>query len=189
MFDAANLARTISQPLPRAPFKNQLEGSLGVSLQEAVRIATDPRFLTGVVPAGNVIATADETCRFFELLLRGGELDGRRVFSHRTVRRAIGEQSYREIDRTLMLPVRYGMGFMLGGEHLSFYGPHTPKAFGHLGFTNLLAWADPERSLSVSFLTTGKPFVTPELLAWLDVMRIIAKVVPRDAGEWLVAGV
>lgn len=167
-------------PLPRAPLKTQLEWSLGVSLQEAVEIARDPRFLTGVVPAGNVIATADETCRFFELLRRGGELDGVRIFSQRTVRRAVSEQSYRELDRILLLPVRYGMGFMLGSEHLSFYGPHTPKAFGHLGFTNLLAWADPERDLSVAFLTTGKPFITPELLAWLDVMRTIAARIPRD---------
>lgn len=170
-------------PLPRAPLKNQLEWSLGVSIQDAVRVARDPRFLTGVVPAGNVIATADETCRFFELLRCGGELDGVRVFSHRTVRRATSEQSYREIDRTLMLPVRYSMGFMLGGEHLSFYGPGTPRAFGHLGFTNVLGWADPERDLSVAFLNSGKPFVTPELLAWLDVMRTIAHRVPRDGGR------
>lgn len=168
-------------PLPRAPLKTQLEWSLGVSIQEAVGISTDDRFLTGVVPSGNVIGTADEACRFFELLLRGGELDGVRVFSHRTVRRALGEHSYREIDRVILLPIRYGMGFMLGSEHLSFYGAHTPRAFGHLGFTNVLVYADPQRDISVAFLNSGKPFVTPELLGWLRVMRVIAERVPRDA--------
>lgn len=171
---------TFTGPLPRSPMKDQLERSLGVTLQEAVRVARDPRFLTGVVPAGNVIGTADECCRFMELLLRGGELDGVRVFTHRTVRRATAEQNYREIDRTLMLPVRYGLGFMLGSEHVSFYGPRTPRAFGHLGFTNVLLWADPERELSVAFLNSGKPFLTPELIAWLDIVRVIGASIPRQ---------
>ena len=33
---------------------------------------------------------------------------------------------------------------MLGADWLSPYGPDTRYAFGHLGFTNVVAWADPE---------------------------------------------
>ena len=95
-----------------------------------------------------MVATADELCRFYELLLRGGTLEGVRVFDSRTVRRATGEQSYLEFDFTLGFPLRYGVGFMLGGDYLSFYGPDTSHAFGHLGLTNVVAWADPEREVS-----------------------------------------
>jgi CubicO group peptidase (beta-lactamase class C family) len=72
--------------------------------------------------------------------------------------------------------VRYAMGFMLGAEHFTPYGPHTSAAFGHLGFTNVIAWADPARSISVGLMTTGKPFITPGQLAWLNVPRTISRV-------------
>jgi CubicO group peptidase (beta-lactamase class C family) len=156
-----------------------LERALGIGVREATALSNDPRFLTAVVPSGNVIGTANEASRFFQLLLEEGELDGVRVFERRTVRRAVREQSYLEIDSFLGMPVRYGTGFMLGAEHFTPYGPHTPKAFGHVGFTNVIAWADPERELSVGLMTSGKPFVTPGQIAWLRVARTISRVCAR----------
>jgi CubicO group peptidase (beta-lactamase class C family) len=158
-----------------------LERALGLGVREATALSNDPRFLTAVVPSGNVIGTANEASRFFQLLLEEGELDGVRVFERRTVRRAVREQSYLEIDSFLGMPVRYGMGFMLGAEHFTPYGPHTPKAFGHVGFTNVIAWADPERQLSVGLMTSGKPFVTPGQISWLRVARTISRVCARPS--------
>jgi CubicO group peptidase (beta-lactamase class C family) len=71
------------------------------------------------------------------------------------------------------------MGFMLGAEVVSFYGLRSPKAFGHLGFTNVLAWADPDRELSAALMNNGKPLLSAKFLAWLDIMRVIAARVPR----------
>jgi CubicO group peptidase (beta-lactamase class C family) len=153
-----------------------LERALGLGVREVTAASNDPRFLTAIVPSGNVIGTANEASRFFQLLLDEGELDGVRVFARRTVRRAVREQSYLEIDSFLGLPVRYGMGFMLGGERFTPYGPHTPRAFGHIGFTNVVAWADPERQISVGLMTSGKPFITPGQIAWLRVARTISAV-------------
>ena len=79
----------------------------------------------------------------------------------------------------ILLPLRYSMGFMLGGDQLSFFGRRSPRAFGHLGFTNNLVWADPDRELSVALFTTGKPFLTPELGAWLAIPYEIARRIPR----------
>ncbi|MBC7173321.1 MAG: beta-lactamase family protein, partial [Polyangiaceae bacterium] len=160
-------------PIPTWPHKNLIEKSLGLSMQELVACANDPRFRTSVVPSGNIIATPDEVCRFFELLLRGGTLDGKRVFHESTVARAVEPIVRGQIDRTIMLPVPYSMGFMLGSNLVGFYGPRAAQAFGHLGFTNVLGWADPERDLSCSFLNTGKPLLTPKFLFWLDIVRII----------------
>ena len=100
-----------------------IERALGLGVREATEVSNDPRFLTAIVPSGNVIGTANEASRFFQLLLGEGELDGVRVFEQRTVRRAVREQSYLEIDSFLGMPVRYGMGFMLGSDHFSPYGP------------------------------------------------------------------
>ena len=143
-----------------------------------VEISNDPRFLTGIVPSGNVVATANEMSRFFQLLLDGGVLDGVRVFDERTVRRATVEHSYLEIDFTLGFPFRYGMGFMLGAEWFSPYGPYTRHAYGHIGFTNILCWADPERRVAAALLTSGKPLVYPELYYLFELLRQIGVACP-----------
>ncbi len=176
--DVAENAYTGLPPLPLASW--MLERSIGVPIREAVRISNLPEFLTGVIPSGNIIGTANEGSRFFELLLRGGELDGVRIFDRRTVRRAIAETSYLEMDGVLGMPVRYGSGFMLGRDSFSLFGPKTPQAYGHLGFTNVIAYAEPERDISVCLMTSGKPFITPGQLYWLSVTRAIARECPRE---------
>jgi CubicO group peptidase (beta-lactamase class C family) len=157
------------------PYSWLLSRSLGVGMKDAVRLSNDPRFLTTIVPSGNIIGTAEEGSRFFQLLLDGGELDGVRIFDRRTVRRAIAEQSYLEVDSFLGLPIRYGMGFMLGSNWFSLYGSDSPRAFGHVGFTTVVAWADPDRDISVCLMTSGKPFFTPGQVHWLNVVRTIAR--------------
>jgi CubicO group peptidase (beta-lactamase class C family) len=91
------------------------------------------------------------------------------------VRRAIAEQTFLEIDSIMGVPVRYGMGFMLGGKYMSLYGHDSPHAFGHIGFTVVAVWADPDRDLAVSLMTSGKPFITPGQVRWLEVGRTIAR--------------
>ena len=126
-----------------------------------------------MIPAANIVATAEELSAFYQCLLNEGELYGVRIFEPRTVRHATAEQSYWELDLTLGLPLRYGLGFMLGGELVSLFGPDTPRAFGHLGFTNIISWADPDRALSVALLTTGKPFLSLHVLQlWQFLIRV-----------------
>ena len=167
-------------PIPTWPHKNLIQNALGLSMRELVDTANDPRFRTGVVPSGNIIGTPEEVCRFFEMLLCGGTFEDKRIMQQRTVTRATKPQAVGEVDRMLMLPVPYSMGFMLGSDKFGFYGPRCGKAFGHLGFTNVLAWADPERDISVAFLNTGKPLISAKLVGWLNVMRVLGSRIPRD---------
>jgi len=157
-----------------------LRRALSVDFVEAVRVSNDPRFLTSVVPAGNIIATANEASRFMQLLLDGGTLDGVRVFETETIQRAVAEQTFYEVDLTLGVPIRYSMGFMLGGRLASVYGLRTQRAFGHVGFTNVFVYADPSRDIAVSLMTTGKPTLSPGLARTLLIMQTIAHRVPRD---------
>ena len=170
----------VTGPRTLPPASWALKRALGVSHEEAVALSNDPRFLTGVVPSGNVVATANEVSRFYELLLRGGTLDGKRIFDPRTVKRAVAEQTYLELDLTIGLPIRYGMGFMLGGRTFSLYGPGTPRAFGHQGFTFITSYADPERDIAVCLMTSGKPFLTWKAIYWWNVVRAIAEHCPRE---------
>jgi CubicO group peptidase (beta-lactamase class C family) len=162
------------------PISILLRRALGVDFRRAIDLSNDARFLTAIIPAGNVVANARELSRFYQLLLGGGELDGVRVFEPRTVRRATSEQSYLEFDLTLGLPLRYGMGFMLGGKWFSLYGLDTQYAFGHLGFTNIVGWADPERQIAGAMMMSGKPLLYPEMYYWFDVMRQINNACPRE---------
>lgn len=175
--DVAKVARNyLTGPPLLPPLSTLMERALGLPMPALVEISNDPRFLTAVVPAGNVIATANEMSRFYQLLLAGGTLDGVTIFEPRTIRRAVQEQSYLEFDMTLVLPLRYAMGFMLGGRTLSLYGPDTEAAFGHLGFTNVITWADPERQVSGALMTSGKPLLYPEIYYLHDLMWTIGTV-------------
>ena len=173
---------------PRAlpPLSTVLERALGLPPDEITVLSNDPRFLTGVVPSGNVVTTANEFSRFFELLRAGGELDGVRVLQPRTIRRATSERAFREIDFSLVAPLRHASGFMLGARALSLFGPDTDEAFGHLGFTNVLGWADPERALSVGLMTSGKPMLHPALGDLWLLTRAIGQEAPKVArpGIW-----
>lgn len=162
------------------PLSTVLTRAFGVPVAEATALLDDPRFLTGTVPSANIVATANEACRFFELLRRGGTLDGVEILDPRTVARAVSEQSYMEVDLTLGLPFRYAMGFMLGAKRFSLYGPGTSRTFGHLGFTNIVTWADPARRISGALLTSGKPILGPHLYDLWNVMRTIGEVCPKD---------
>jgi len=166
----------VTGPPVLPPFSWLFERALGVSLERAIELARDPRFLTGIIPAANIVCTADELCAFYQCLLNGGELNGVRVFDPRTIRHATSEQSYLEFDFTLGLPLRYGLGFMLGGETVSLYGLKTPHAFGHLGLSNIFSWADPDRRLAVALITSGKPFVGLDTIRLFGVLTEIGRV-------------
>ena len=168
-------------PPPMPPVSGMLNRALGMPADELTVLSNDPRLLTGIVPAGNVVATANEMSRFMDLLRAGGTLDGTKIMTPRTIRRAIVETSYHEFDRTLGFPLRYSQGFMLGAKTMSLYGPDTDEAFGHLGFTNVSMWADPRRALAVGFITSGKPVVGPHLDALWRLFRRIGLEAPKVA--------
>jgi CubicO group peptidase (beta-lactamase class C family) len=152
-------------------------------LDEVIEISNDPRFLTAVIPSANVITTGNELSRFFEIFRAGGELDGVRVMSVETIRRALTEQSRLEIDLTLGFPTRFSYGLMLGAKILSLYGRDTDLAFGHLGLINIMGWADPERGISGGLITSGKAILYPELPRFYGLMQRIASEVPKVPAE------
>jgi CubicO group peptidase (beta-lactamase class C family) len=173
----------ITGPRTAPPLSTLLSRALGTGLDDLVETTNDPRYLTGVVPAANTITTANELSRFFEIMRRGGELDGVRVIEAETIRRALVERAHLEVDLSLGFPTRFSYGLMLGARVLSLYGLDTQHAFGHLGFTNMLAWADPERAISVAVLNNGKPVLYPELHRFLGTMQRITAEMPKVPPE------
>jgi len=169
----------VTGPPVGPPISTMLTRALGLPVAEVVARSNDPRFLTGVIPSASIVTTANELSRFFELLRCEGELDGVRVLQPATLARALAEQSYLELDLTLGFPTRFSYGYMLGSELISVFGPDTWQAFGHLGFVNILCWADPERALSCALITSGKPFVYPGVTHFLRIGGRIGKEAPK----------
>lgn len=162
------------------PLRDIFERSLAVSVEELIALSNDPRFRTAVIPSANLFGTADDVCRFFEMLVSGGTLDGQRIFDEVTVRRAVERQTSWQVDRMILLPISYSMGFMLGTDPIGLYGFRCGRAFGHVGLSNILAWADPARDISVAFMSSGKPFFALETAHWPEVVRRISTLIPRD---------
>ncbi len=147
-----------------------LKHVLGGNLDTAVKITNDSRFMDGICPAANIYTSAEEIGRFFEMLLNGGEYQGQRIMTPETVFRSTLPTSGLTFDRSLLAPMRYALGPMLGNNPFGLFGPMTGQAFGHLGFSNNICWADPERDISVALLTTGKSVVGTHLPALLNVL-------------------
>ena len=153
---------------------------LGAPLDDVIDASNDPRFLTAIVPSANVVTTANELSRFFEIFRRGGELDGVRVMEPETLRSG-ADRAVEARDRPLADLSRRGSryGLMLGAEVISLYGRDTDLAFGHLGLINIMGWADPERGISGGLITSGKAIVYPEVHRFYGVMQRIASSVPK----------
>ena len=151
------------------PMSLFIKHAVGGTLEQVVDVSNDPRFRDIVAPAGNLYATAEEASRFFQMLLDGGRWGDKQIFHPDTVRTAVRGASRRPLfDRSLMFPLRFSAGMMRGNPGISLFGPNATKAFGHLGFLTILCWADPQREISASLLTTGKGLLgthVPKLFA------------------------
>jgi len=107
-------------------------------------------------PAGGGIGTARDLARFYAMLAAGGTLDGVRILSAESVERATTVQVEVERDRSLGIPMRWALGFHLGGNRVDLFGYDTsPRAFGHGGHGSCVGWADPDVGLAVAIITNG----------------------------------
>jgi CubicO group peptidase (beta-lactamase class C family) len=109
-----------------------------------------------VIPAAGISTTARDLARFYQALLRGGELDGVRVLQAATIEQARQPSCEGERDRFLNLTIRWSQGFQLGGRGDAYHPMGQlsgTQTFGHNGSNCCIAWADPARQLVFVYLT------------------------------------
>jgi len=157
-----------------------IKRALGADIVTVEGMCNDPRFYKAIIPAGNLVATADEVSAFFQMMLNGGTWGKKRICAESTVVRAVQEFGKRTIDGTLFLPMRYSAGLMLGDEPFGIWGPNSGQAFGHIGLINKFAWADPQRELSATILTSGIPVIAHHILPLANLIRSIGNLTPRS---------
>ena len=165
----------VAGPPVRFPVSRLVERALLAPFGEVVAASNSRTFMDAVIPAGNIYATAEELSRFFQMLLDGGVWRGRRILEPRTVARAVAPRGRMAVDRMLMVPMRYSEGMMLGADPFGLYGPDTAQVYGHLGFINILGWADPKREVAAALLTTGKAVLGRHLVLLGKLLSAIAR--------------
>ena len=126
-------------------------------------IVHDPtaRRMGGVAGHAGIFSTAADLSRFARALLRGGELDGRRVLAPLTVAKMIEPASPEDHLHQRALGWDVDSSFSANRGELLPVG-----SFGHTGFTGTSLWIDPATELYVVFLSNrvhpdGKGDVTP----------------------------
>ncbi|MCR2747692.1 serine hydrolase domain-containing protein [Limnobacter parvus] len=141
---------------PVFPINILAKRALNIDFEKIASISNTGGFMDASIPAGNIYGTADEVCRFYQMMLDDGEFNGKQLFNPETIKLATRPAGPLTIDQTLMIPIRFSTGFMLGESVFSLFGVKAAKAYGHLGLINIVTWADPARDISVAFLNTGK---------------------------------
>ena len=120
------------------------------------------------IPAGGYLTTIDDLHRFASMLRNGGEIDGIRILSPRTLdyctRNFTGDKpnilfDYAQDTRGWKpWPASIGIGFFMRGVGIQ-PGPmsnlSSPRSYCGWGAGSSCFWVDPELDLTFSFLSTG----------------------------------
>jgi CubicO group peptidase (beta-lactamase class C family) len=106
----------------------------------------DPATHAAEVPAANGICTARALARMYAATV--GEVDGVRLVSSESVAAASKTQSEGK-DRVLLVPDRFGLGFMLNSAFSPLLGDNS---FGHAGAGGSLGFADPESGVAFGYV-------------------------------------
>ena len=106
----------------------------------------DPRLWAAQVPAANGVTNAPGLARMYAALV--GEVDGVRLLEKETVDRAIAPR-VEGPDAVLMVPIPFGLGFMLNSDPMPIIGG---RSFGHFGAGGSVGLADPDRHLAAGYV-------------------------------------
>ena len=93
------------------------------------------------------------------MMLAGGELNGTRIVSPRTLQYAIRNHTADRVDEFMGMPMHRGLGPHLRGVTANVRGLGAfahPGAFGHGGVGTSYCWGDPESGVSFAYVTNNR---------------------------------
>lgn len=120
------------------------------------------------MPAANGITNARSLARMYAASI--GEVDGVRLLGADTVETASAER-VNGPDRSLVIPTRFGYGFMLEGDFTPMLGEGS---FGHAGAGGSLGYANPELNVGYGYVMNqmgGGLSGDPRTIALNDAVR------------------
>jgi CubicO group peptidase (beta-lactamase class C family) len=97
-------------------------------------------------PSGGLFSTAADMARFYQMVLNGGELDGKRIVS------AKGVAEMTKPHSASGRPIQYGLGWFNNATDKKVTPHMGAKSFGHGGAFGTNGWIDPEKKLITVFM-------------------------------------
>ena len=127
--------------------------------EEAILSFNRPEVRAVGVPGGGGVMSAAELALFYQGLIHGGSVGGRRVWKEETLEMARTVRSGDLRDPMSGVPVNRGLGIVIAGDEFrnfrGFARDNSPLAFGHGGAGGQIAWGDPVTGISVGYCTNG----------------------------------
>ena len=123
------------------------------------------------IPAANGHGTARSIAKIYGILANGGSREGVHVLKPDTIEMGRQTESDGKDLVLAQLHTRFGLGFMLGTEHVSM-GPN-PQSFGHGGAGGSLGFADPDNHISLGFVMNQ---MHPGITAWRTATDVASSV-------------
>jgi CubicO group peptidase (beta-lactamase class C family) len=105
-----------------------------------------PEVRASQIPAANGVTNAKSLAKMYAACV--GEVDGVRLLAQDTLERATTERSAGR-DRVLVVPTRFGLGFMLESSFSPLLGD---ASFGHPGAGGSLGFGDPEHGVGFGYV-------------------------------------
>ena len=146
--------------LPTEELANTAELSAPESFIEAGRalqVWNLPQVRQAVMPAAGLHSTARDLARFYQMMLNGGELDGKRVLKAASIEQActptyVAGERERDNNRA----AHFGHGLHLGFGESDWGGARSSeRTFGHNGWATNASFADIDRDVLVVILNNG----------------------------------
>jgi len=97
------------------------------------------------IPAGGLFSTANDLAQLYQMILRGGELDGHRFLRPETLKLMTTNQLGEMPKVSFAEGMRMGLGFHVVGTPVGVTESLSPGSFGHGGAYGTQAWIDPVR--------------------------------------------
>jgi CubicO group peptidase (beta-lactamase class C family) len=110
-------------------------------------------------PGGGGYTTAAALTAFYQMLLAGGTLNGRRMLAPRSISYATRNHTADRMDTSQGVPMHRGIGVYLRGDTAIGWmtGTLAPAStFGHGGAGSSISWADPESGLSFTYIQNSR---------------------------------
>jgi CubicO group peptidase (beta-lactamase class C family) len=133
-------------------------------LADRASMTVVPSLLSG---GGGLVSTASDYLRFGHLLLGGGELDGVRLLSPRTLRmmtlnhlpggKTLNEMGQATFSEAAMAGMGFGLGFSVLVDQAAAQSAASPGFFSWGGAASTFFWVDPTEELVVVFMTQLLP--------------------------------
>jgi CubicO group peptidase (beta-lactamase class C family) len=150
IFDPLKMKDTTFWPTPRQAkrlaksYKHTNNGLEEIPIAAIKGDLSDHRRMP--IPAGGLFSTASDIARFYQMMLSGGALDGKRILSAESLALMTRIQTG-DLKTGFSPGMSWGLGVGVVKEPTGVTGTLSPGTFGHGGAYATQSWADPKKDL------------------------------------------